>query len=320
MNYYSPKLLSKNIILIDGINRTGKLLTGSLVSSLKNSEHLEYGENFEHFCPALEFNKVNIHFARSFISNYLNELIYNKYLSRNVNFRPSDRTGVPNSISYKIYKKRLKSPEGDGAIKLIKKEQKQIPFVTHNLLVNVNSLNKLNINYKMIALFRNPLDLTMSWFKKGIGIRLEKKTRIFTLLMNKKDKIYHWYDLIKKNSLSPKNELEKCIDYVCTLTEKSVKNYKKLNNYEKEKILISSYEDIIQNTNVEIENIAKFLNLKTTIFTKKFIKKENCPTIIATDKLNQRRLYIKSKVSNKYYEKLINLEEKFKNKIYGLSK
>lgn len=319
MNYYSPKLLSKNIILIDGIDRTGKLLTGSLISSFKNSEHLEWGANFEHFCPALEFNQVNIHFARSFISNYLNELIYNKYLSRNVNFRPSDRTGVPNSISYKIYKKRLRSPEGDVAIKLIKKEQKQIPFVTHNLLVNINSLNKLNINYKMIALFRNPLDVAMSWFNKGYGNRLGKDSRIFTLLMNKKDKIYPWYDLIKKNSLSPKNELEKCIDYVCTLTEKSVNNYKKLSQYEKKKILISSYEDIIQNSNVEIENIAKFLNLKTTIFTKRYLKKENCPTIISTDKLNQRRLYIKSKISNKYYKKLVRLEENFKNKIYGLS-
>ena len=75
------------LLNIDGKNRLAiptkyreELLTGSLVSSFKNSEHLEWGGNFEHFCPALEFNQVNIHFARSFISNYLNELIYNKYL------------------------------------------------------------------------------------------------------------------------------------------------------------------------------------------------------------------------------------------------
>ena len=34
INYFPINRISKNIILIDGISRTGKLLLGSLVSSL----------------------------------------------------------------------------------------------------------------------------------------------------------------------------------------------------------------------------------------------------------------------------------------------
>ncbi len=49
VSYKVPKNLIKNLILLDGLNRSGKLLLGSLVSSLKNMESLEFGENFEHF-------------------------------------------------------------------------------------------------------------------------------------------------------------------------------------------------------------------------------------------------------------------------------
>ena len=55
---YSPlNRIAKNIILIDGISRTGKLLLGSLVSSFDKMEHLEFGENFEFIVPAIRLKK-----------------------------------------------------------------------------------------------------------------------------------------------------------------------------------------------------------------------------------------------------------------------
>ena len=83
VSYKVPKNLIKNLILLDGLNRSGKLLLGSLVSSLKNMESLEFGENFEHFLPAMKFKQISNNFSRSFLMNYLNQLIYNKMISRN---------------------------------------------------------------------------------------------------------------------------------------------------------------------------------------------------------------------------------------------
>ena len=135
VNYYPLKLLTKNFIIIDGISRTGKLLLGSLICSFDKMEHLEFGENFEHFLPAVKFKKIDLKFAKSFIHNHLNQIIYNKYLSRNVNFRPSDRTGIDQSVKPQIYYKRLKAIEGDEIIKKIKKEKPLIPIVTHDLSI-----------------------------------------------------------------------------------------------------------------------------------------------------------------------------------------
>lgn len=238
MKYHSLEVLTKNIILIDGISRSGKLLTASLISSFKNSEHLEFGLNFEHFCPAIEFKKIDLDYANAFINNYLNELIYNKYLSRNVNFRPHDRTGVPNSINISTYKKRLFQKEGNKIINLIEREKKQIPFVTHDILVTINALNKLDVNYKMIEIFRNPISLVMSWYKRGLGKRYGKDKRMFSLLIKKSNKIYPWYDQISSLNLNTNNEIEKCVNYVYFLTKRSVRNYKNLNNINKKKYLL----------------------------------------------------------------------------------
>ena len=99
MRYHPLNRVLKNnqIVFIDGITRTGKLLLGSLVSSMDKMEHLEFGENFEFLLPALKNKKAKIDFVNAFLSNYLNQTIYNKHIGRNVNFRPSDRTGVFNS-------------------------------------------------------------------------------------------------------------------------------------------------------------------------------------------------------------------------------
>ena len=318
MKYHSQKILPKKIILVDGILRTGKLLTGTLISSFHNTEHLEFTENIDNFAHGIEFNKIEIDYAKSFISSYLNELIYNKYLSRRVNFRPTDRTGVPNSINFKTYKKRLKNNEGDSVLKLIKKENKQIPLISHNMMLVINSLNKLEINYKMIELFRNPINIAMSWFNRNYGNRFGKDQRVFSMLINKNNRVYPWFHASLDNKFHNLNELEKCVDYVCLLTKRSIDNYKKLNQNQKKRIFISTYERIVEDTEKEIKQIAKFLNLKTTKFTPKFIKKEKFPKKFDKNRLDQNRFYIKTNVKKKYYNKLISLEKSFNKNVHNL--
>ena len=59
IKYFALKKVTKNLIFIDGLNRTGKLLTGSLVSSFNKMEHLEFGEIFQHIIPALKLKKIS---------------------------------------------------------------------------------------------------------------------------------------------------------------------------------------------------------------------------------------------------------------------
>ena len=63
--------------------------------------------------------------------------------------------------------------------------------MTHEILSNLSSLDDIILNYKMIAIFRNPFDLIYSWKKKEIIKKLGNNN--FTLTFNDSGKIYPWY-------------------------------------------------------------------------------------------------------------------------------
>ena len=315
-NYFPIKLISNKIVLVDGIARTGKLLLGSFISSFNNTEHFELGENFEHILPAVKFNKVEINFAKSFIHNYLNQLVYNKYISRNVNFRPGDRTGVHQSQNPKLYFKRLKIKDGDKIIKKVKQDKSIFPIVTHELAVNFDILKKLKLEFKIIEILRSPIDTVYSWYMRGWGKRFGKDQRAFTLLINKKDKIYPWYSILNKKKINKENEVEKCINLVSLLIKNSISNLKRF----KKKIFITSYENLTQNTYSEIRKIAYFLGTKTNSKTHKFIKRENCPIKFDKTKFEKKKLFIKKNCSDNLFKKIIKLQKQYEQNLYGLRK
>ena len=320
VSYKVPKNLIKNLILLDGLNRSGKLLLGSLVSSLKNMESLEFGENFEHFLPAMKFKQISNNFSRSFLMNYLNQLIYNKMISRNSNFRPFDRTGIPRFHSPEIYKKRLKMQEGDVVIKRIKNSNFFLPLVTHDLMSNFDELNKLKFKFSIIQIFRNPFELVYSWHRSGLGKRWGRDPRIFSLTINKNKENYPWYvyDYKKIKDFKKLNEVEKCAIYVTSQIDKSIKNLKKMKY--KKNLYITDYFYLIENPHKELKNIANFLKTNFSKKTKNHIKKENCPNLKIRTQLEKKKFLIKKKVKKEIFLKLLNNEKKYKNNIYNLRK
>ncbi len=318
VSYKEPKNLIKNLIFLDGLNRSGKLLLGSLVSSFKNMESLEFGENFEHFLPAMKFKHVSSNFSKSFLINYLNQLIYNKMISRNSNFRPYDRTGVPRFQSPKIYKKRLKMKEGDTVIKRIKKSNFFLPLVTHDLMSNFEELSKLDLKVSILQIFRNPFELVYSWYKSGLGKRWGRDPRIFSLTINKHKKNFPWYVHNYKTlkDLNNLNEIEKCAIYITLQTERTLKSIKKLKN--KKSLYITDYFYLIENPEKELKNIAKFLKTDFSEKTKRHIKKENCPNFNIRNELERKKFFIEKKVKREIFVKLLDSEKKYRNNIYNL--
>jgi hypothetical protein len=320
ISYKAPKNLIKKLIFLDGLNRSGKLLLGTLVSSLKDMESLEFGENFEHFLPAMKFKKVNKNFSKSFLVNYLNQLIYNKMISRNTNFRSTDRTGVSKYQNPQVYKKRLKMTEGDAVIKRINKSNFFLPLVTHDLMSNYDQLKKLNLKFSIIQIFRNPFDLVYSWYKSGLGKRWGADPRIFSLVINinKNNLPWYAYDYKNKRKFEELNEVEKCAIYVTSQIDRTLKNLNKFNY--KKNLYVTDYFTLVENTNEELKNIANFLKTDFSNKTKSHIKRERCPNSKVRKLSNKKKYFIKKNVKKAIFAKLIKNEKKFENNIYNLRK
>ena len=316
----SQKSLIKKMVFIDGLPRSGKSSICNVITSLKNSESLEFCYTLEQLLPGIASRKININFAKAFINKHFDEIAYNKFLGRNSNFRPKDWTGIPNFSFPNIYKKRLKSKEGKKIIRDLKRTKNFFPFMSHNIMPNINYFYQLGLNSKIISLYRNPFSIVYSLFNKRVGNRTEKDSRVFTILERASNgRLYPWYVGKDYKKWFRFNEMEKSAFIVLKLLKLSIKKHKYFKK--NKKILTISYEDYLLNTNQVLQRICNFIKTKKTPITPKFLRREKLPItgrkIIKIDNKRIKKI-IKTKISKQLFKSLIELENKYSKNIYNL--
>jgi len=246
----------------------------------------------------------------------LTELAYNLQLSRNVNFRGEDQTGIYNYKDPDVYINRLSLNEGDEIIEFILSNNIHIPFQTHDLMVNLDVLNCMDLDYKMIELLRNPIDNLYSWWIKGLGERFSNDIREFTLPVEYKGFSFPWYCHGYEEEVIDLNPYERCIKIGINLIERSIDQYK--NSKNKDKIIIILFEDMVQNPNYQLNRIEDFLGLQTTKYTNKFISEAKCPRVLNPKDRNDKLSIFKENVSPDLFENLVSLTNSYEKDTYGL--
>ena len=315
MIWYKKKFLLKNPVLIDGLSRSGKSVLSKILPTLSHSEHLKVFTYFEHLMPGLRFKEIKTDFADSQLILMLNELAYNTFISRDVNFRPRDYTSVSTQYHKKKYLNRLKYSDGDYVINKLLKTKNFFPFMAHEIMPNIKFLNKLSMKFKIIEVYRNPVDNIFSWIQKKLDSEFYENPRSYTLVNLHKKKKLPWFCNTHANDWFKLNKFEKCTLAVNNLIEMSIKN-QKINK--KTKVLTISFEDFYQDPNLNVKKICTFLKTKTTKYTKSEIIKANCPREDDIILRNNKKQFIRERISKKLYEKMINLENHYENNVYGL--
>jgi len=305
----------KKLLLIDGIARTGKTLLSKIIPSLKNFEQVEFCEFLEYILAGLHLKKIKYDYASSLIHQLLNEIGYNKLIGRKQNFRFKDLTSVKNFKNLKVYEKRLLKNEGNKIFNELKNTNNYFPLMTHDVMVNFSHFKKINLNCKMIQIYREPCDIIHSWYMRGFGYRWQVDPGTFDILTNYKNNLYPWYIAEKEHVWKKMNYVERCTKIVLDLINRSISNHKK--NKSNKKILTITYENFLQETNYELKKICKFLNTSRTSFTDKILKKENCPAKYNYEKHIVKKKFIKRNINKKLFGDLEETSEKYK-KLYNL--
>ena len=78
--------------------------------------------------------------------------------------------------------------------------------------------------------------------------------------------------------------------------------------------------DITESTHSELKKIARFLGTNFSNKTKEIIRKKNCPNFSFRKLIKKKKKYLKQKLSNQIYQKLLKLESDYNKNIYGLKK
>ena len=110
---------------------------------------------------------------------------------------------------------------------------------------------------------------------------------------------YGWEDEYLK--ISP---IDRIIKMIYELQFGNKKSYESLTNDEKKQIMVIRFEDFVDNTYKIVDDLAVFLNTKTSKYTKRSIIKQGCPRIQNLEKRVERYKNIK-KISSSPYIQLV---------------
>lgn len=312
-------LLSQQILYVDGLTRVGKSMVNLILSSLSKVSHPQFIEPLEQLMPMYTSGHITRNALSSFLRLHLNERFYNFALSRNLNFRYSDLTSIHNSKSPTEFLKNLSLNDGDAVINHIRESETILQFQTHDLLTHYDSFLDLRIGGKVIELFRDPVETIHSWYKRGWGTRFDSEDpRSFTSLFKCAEGTLPHYVLGYEHEYFKLNPMEKCVFMHNLLLKKSCEQYLKLNQKEKNNILLLRYEDILVDPNNELLTICRFLNCEVTSHTVQALSNARLPRKIDPSLRDLKLLDIKNAVKSCLYEDLLETSQHYVTNFYEL--
>ncbi|CAM3852856.1 sulfotransferase domain-containing protein [Aquirufa aurantiipilula] len=310
--------VSNNVVFVDGITRCGKSLFSNILPTLKNTEQLQFFVLLEHIVPALSFQMISPEYAKSSVRTIMNELAYNQLLSRNANFRPGDQTSVLKHPNAEQYFKRLSAEEGDSIIDELRKRNRLFPFMTHDMMVNLEFLDLLEIDYKMIHVLRHPVDMIHSWFIRGWGERFLNDPRSFTLSIDFESKNLPWYCNGVEKTWLKLNPMERCVFTVLNLIECTINQYNKAKYPSKIHNVV--FEDFVQDTQIEMDKICQFLGTEPGFALGNALTNARCPRVLDISLRMKKMKEFKNGISEELYVKLLAISDRYENQIYGFKK
>ncbi len=130
------------------------------------------------------------------------------------------------------------------------------------------------------------------------------------MMIKEKNTLLPYYVKNKSKEFLSLNSAEKSVFYYLSSLERSIAKYKK----HKKNILLIRYDDFAERTKKELVKISKFLNCKTSSFTKKCLKFNNVPRVMDIDARKEKKRIISKLINNNFYEKVESITEKYESK------
>jgi len=128
--------LCKQVVFIDGMWGTGKSILSPVVGSFNRVEKQMLNHNFEYISALENYGKIQNSEAKSLIQLMSDVSIFNSMISREVNLRPFDDSGLLNNSNAFKYLKRLFKVGDSTTVDEIINDKPILHIMSHNIFQN----------------------------------------------------------------------------------------------------------------------------------------------------------------------------------------
>ena len=307
-----PKLYKSsyfnNVVVVTGTLNSGKSMVSPIVSSLQKVEPLRKLIEVDQILHLANLKKIQKDVAYFFVRHYLDKSFYEQLIGRNINFRIGDETSVFTAKNTAELTNRIFLSRGEHIIHKHIKRKTIFCMDTHDGMMLFHLWREVNKKFKLINVFRNPIDTVNGFYNIGEG-NINKILFNERIMFKKNKNIFPIYSLNTYKNYSKQNSMDRVIDEALFCLKKEYANYKKFKN--NKNCLFIENEDFSTNTNENINNICKFLKTKKSKYTNQVMKRENCPRVIDRKVYQDKLKKIKFLSTKKSFDRLLAFEKVF---------
>jgi len=310
--------LATDIVLVDGIGRTGKAMFGQIISSFQRVEKLRLDIEFDYLPHLYRLGKINFDAAQAMLQVSADTYLYNLMIGRSVNHRYGDATSIYKDANPDRYLLRSTLLDGANIGKAVRENKPILQELTHDAMEMADFFfDVFKNNIKMIYLYRDPVPTIIEWAKRDFGGRIGEDPTELQLCYKWKQNIvpilaHGWEDDYLKLE-----KMERIIGMINYNFHSNMAGYQKLSDQRKKRVQIVKFDDLIIDPWPILEQTAKLLKTNTTEKTKPILRRERCPRKIDSAERKQQIKYILNKTKNKKYQQVFQkLIDKFDNNFW----
>jgi len=321
------------LIFIDGLWGSGKSIMGPVIGSFKNVERQRIEHIYGYLSTLYKFDKIKKDAAITMMKLYADLAIYNSMISREVNFRIFDESGLINNPGALKTVLRLFNEDGDIVVDRIKKDGVILQIMTHIMLWAIElAFESFGDQLRLIEMVRNPLFMIDHWY--NYIERCGTDPREFTLWIEYKGQALPYFATGWEEEYIHFKTLDKVIHSINWVTKQTDKTYQTLTDGQKKQIMFIPFENFVLSPWEYMDQLEIFLGTNYTKSSKKALKRQKCPrkqisaglghknygwkkpdkNLTNSDDYKQKKLFVEKNASNESQKILYSLCEQYEKK------
>jgi len=305
-----------NLVIIDGFSSSGKSLFTPIFGHLQRCEQWQIDYKYEYIASLEALNKIDKDAAKGLLNIWTDNHIYDLFISRNINLRPTDMTSPYRDGLEEKYLKRLIKKDGDTVLDEIKDINPILVLHIHYIIGFSDILvNGFGDKLKLYAItLRNPIELIKIWYEGNWAKRIGADSRDYQLCIEKDSEMFPWFVSDYIDEYKEANDIEKSILIVYYFHKKMFDMIDNLEEKDRKKIMFVPFEKFTVNPDSYIDQVCSMLETRrnynfSEIMVKLDLPRKNTQEIFSLNEFNEQ--YSKD-ISDKYINLLSFLSNEYK--------
>lgn len=303
--------LCLELVFADGIGSSGKGMLSHILGSLERVEKQCNHTPFDFVAYIHWLGKITDDAASTYLQTEADQQLYHIMMSRDVNFRPKDSTGVlQNAFPWKYFT-RLFMAEGDSVLERIRTEKPILNEAPHDALRSAPLFFRtFGSSLRIIYVIRNPYELILDWKRRGFGQRIGVDPREFQFSVRIDGKTVPMFMMRYSDfDYDALTDLERLVLMIHFCFKTNLDGYLGCSTDHQSHVLVTSFDDLCVSPMQVVDRICAFLGVAKTRHTSRVLRWENLPRPRSGE--SSYREQVASRVDSRFETYLRELDEMY---------